>query len=42
MYKGIGFADDVFLMSSPAQTLGSWDRIPLEAWAYIPVSYVLV
>jgi hypothetical protein len=30
------------LMSSPAQTLGSWVRILLEAWMSLLVSYVFV
>jgi hypothetical protein len=29
-------------MPSPAQTLGSWIRIPLEAWMFVSVSSVFV
>jgi hypothetical protein len=29
-------------LSSPAQTLGSWVRIPLEAWMYVYIYSVFV
>jgi hypothetical protein len=29
-------------LSSPAQTLGSWVRIPLEAWIYVCIYSVFV